>query len=294
MKRLAIMALASSGINFCEGASRQKRELASLDARNEMKRYIIDDLKDNPGYDSTTIMLRQGLVDYLVTKGDEAIPVQIPDWMWQWYMQKIGRSVCYEDCDAGFMDMSPLFGYGCWCFFGDIDSQKGRGQPVDAYDEICKDLLQCYRCAMTDGTNEGAECDPFEQEYKTSIETGGNNGIDNATSSCQAHNPDACSWRTCSCAMMMVARFFQLTFDINSIYDHSLKHDNGFEYDVQCPITPHMNVNKQCCGHYPFRRIYDHGDSRHCCNEKTIYNPMRHQCCDDGSRTGLAGMCRSK
>ena len=200
-----------------------------------------------------------------------------------------------DNCSTGTLNLEALFGYGCWCFFGRIDSALGRGPPVDAYDATCQKLALCYRCIFVDSANEGdEECDPFTATFSASFSLGSltGQGVNNATTTCQTENQSACSWRTCSCAMTMVTNFFNLSFDPQNAYDENLKHSAGFDYNLECPEQGRA-VDRQCCGYYPDRRTYDHGDGsvRACCHEKTIYNPMRHVCCADGSHVGIGHNC---
>ena len=40
--------------------------------------------------------------------------------------------------------ITPIFGYGCWCNFGDKFG-KGGGKPKDAFDRSCKQLQRCVQ-----------------------------------------------------------------------------------------------------------------------------------------------------
>lgn len=200
-----------------------------------------------------------------------------------------------DNCSSGTLNLEALFGYGCWCFFGRIDSALGRGPPVDAYDATCQKLALCYRCIFVDAANEGDdECDPFTATFTASFSLGSltGQGVNNATTTCQTDNQNSCSWRTCSCAMTMMTSFFNLSFDPNNAYDENLKHSQGFDYNLECPEQGRA-VDRQCCGYYPERRTYDHGDGsvRACCHEKSIYNPMKHVCCADGTHVGIGHSC---
>lgn len=197
-----------------------------------------------------------------------------------------------SSCQTGTLQLEALFGYGCWCFFGNINSTLGRGPPVDSYDATCQKLSLCYRCIFVDADNESDECDPFTQEFQATISLGGfgGSGVGNATISCQTDNQSNCAWRTCSCAMTMINSFFNLSFDSSSVYDDNLKHENGFDYNLECPQQGRAQ-DRQCCGFYPDRRTYDRGEARDCCHERSIYNPLRHVCCDDGNHIGIGHSC---
>jgi len=205
------------------------------------------------------------------------------------------RNACEGDnCQTGTLELDALFGYGCWCFFGRIDSALGRGPPVDAYDATCQKLALCYRCIFVDSENEGdAECDPFQTTFTATVSLNsilGGGAAENATTSCKTENQDNCSWRTCSCAMTMITNFFNLSFDTNAIYDDNLKHSEGFDYNLECPQQGKA-LDRQCCGFYPQRRTFDRKESRECCHDISIYNPLRHVCCDDGTHIGLGHSC---
>ena len=55
-----------------------------------------------------------------------------------------------EDRAITASDMALVNEYGCWCYFQD-DHHKGRGQPVDALDHLCKQLHDGYTCAIGGG-----------------------------------------------------------------------------------------------------------------------------------------------
>lgn len=225
-----------------------------------------------------------------VYSNEFVIQPDVPKNIVEWFQINTGRTECEENCDAGIMDMTPLFGYGCWCFFGNINSKLGRGPPIDAYDQVCKDLTLCYRCIHVDSENEDDECDPYNADYSSNGFSFGQGGISNITVTCQNENVPSCSWRTCSCAMTMVRRFFNLSFDPENVYDTNLKHENGFDYDLECPIQG-VSKDRQCCGFYPNRRTFERSEYRQCCHEESIYNPLRHQCCDDGTHIGIGNEC---
>merc|ERR1712046_442283 len=64
------------------------------------------------------------------------------------------------------VDLLQLLEYGCWCYF-DGDYVRGRGEPVDEFDNLCKQLHQNYVCASMDAElEEDLECIPWETEYQ--------------------------------------------------------------------------------------------------------------------------------
>merc|ERR1712168_1604572 len=54
--------------------------------------------------------------------------------------------------------------YGCWCYFYD-NVGRGKGNPVDEVDAMCKTLGEGYECAMRDSEDEGSDCTPWEVAY---------------------------------------------------------------------------------------------------------------------------------
>merc|ERR1712178_117332 len=51
-------------------------------------------------------------------------------------------------------------GYGCWCYFQE-DVGKGKSDPIDRLDSICKILHQGYECSMLDDSS----CVPYNAQY---------------------------------------------------------------------------------------------------------------------------------
>merc|ERR1712048_1227088 len=85
-----------------------------------------------------------------------------------------------------------LNGYGCWCYFYE-DVGRGKGQPVDEMDGICKTLHEGYECAIRDSEDQGIQCTPWEQPY-----VGGTNQPDGVASACQRLNSgDPCATYSC-------------------------------------------------------------------------------------------------
>lgn len=59
--------------------------------------------------------------------------------------------------------LSDYQNYGCWCFLA--QTPKGKGQPVNAIDYICRSLLQGYECIEIDSVASSETCVPHEQSY---------------------------------------------------------------------------------------------------------------------------------
>ena len=62
--------------------------------------------------------------------------------------------------------LSNFNGYGCWCYFGSGGYGKGKSQPVDGLDSLCRMLHQGYECAMIDSENGGdSACEAYDLVY---------------------------------------------------------------------------------------------------------------------------------
>ena len=86
--------------------------------------------------------------------------------------------------------------YGCWCyFFSNVG--RGRGEPQDNIDALCKVLADGYTCITIDSEEEtGGSCsqDPWDIEYNDIIGQTGGTYYD----LCSANNPgDNCAIRSC-------------------------------------------------------------------------------------------------
>jgi len=262
-------------------------------ARGQLKQLIQHSVVEDAEKNGLDPAIQHGLESFVNSPGFE-IPVKVSDRWGRWYDQQTGREDCATtgSCETGAFDVTALQGYGCWCFFGNIDSTLGRGPPLDAFDSVCQKLALCMRCVIVDAENADEDCDPFTQTFNATFSLQAfAGGVGAMTTSCQTDNVENCSWQTCSCTMTMFVSYFNLSFDSSNVYDDNMRHINGFDYNVECPQQGKAD-DRQCCGVYPGRRTFDNGDAnRACCHGKTIYNPIRHQCCDDGQHVGLGSRC---
>merc|ERR1712088_83237 len=172
--------------------------------------------------------------------------------------------------------------YGCWCYFGD-DHGRGKGQPQDAIDEMCKVLADGYECAMRDAEDEGTTCVPWEVEYVSAI-GGSDVGI---AGECAQNNPDSnCAARACTIEGAFIANLLDAFVSGNGI-DNAQKHSNGFDQPTICATKKNGGgpTNKACCGscpdRFPFKTI---GGDRKCCGNRT-FNSLTLKCCDADSST---------
>jgi len=174
---------------------------------------------------------------------------------------------------------------GCWCFF-DEDFNRGHGLPTGALDQLCKNLNNCYQCALVDGQKDGAAADEVcDEPYNTVYNSGV--GIGDLFIACSAANPgDACGSRVCSCEGSFVENLLAFFIGGGSI-DPSQKHANGFVFDARdgdCAVTKTGAVSEEdCCGDYPQRRpfkLLTTGGERGCCGTRIFSNAAGMQCCD--------------
>ena len=64
----------------------------------------------------------------------------------------------------GVIELTNLLDkYGCWCYFEGDMIGKGRGNPVDNIDQVCKTLSDGYACAKIDSGE--ADCVPWQVDY---------------------------------------------------------------------------------------------------------------------------------
>ncbi|CAG5097774.1 Oidioi.mRNA.OKI2018_I69.XSR.g15226.t1.cds [Oikopleura dioica] len=87
-------------------------------------------------------------------------------------------------------EADSFFEYGCWCFSSPRanrhDFTKGRSQPVDEIDRVCRDIAYCHMCLAIDFDE---KCD-FYQEYNYTITNGGMECVETENS---------CAWAACQC-----------------------------------------------------------------------------------------------
>jgi len=202
-------------------------------------------------------------------------------------MCKSGRSFASS---WGQKMIESINGYGCWCYFQDEHGQ-GRGKPQNEVDGTCKKLHDGYTCILMDSEAEGdLDCVPWDVVYNGATALGLdpadplNNVLASAIRrSCDNSNRvDKCAQRACKVEGFFVMNLFR-HFLAGVIFDPSLKHTNGFNPKLDCPLSGNrIDSDKECCGDYPLRFPYKTLDgARQCCEGKT-YNAQVLQCCEDG------------
>lgn len=230
---------------------------------------ILNKVDDIPGW----------MIDKFVTRlnGEEVRDVSNPN-----------VNCVTENCE-NFLDFLPLWGYGCWCMFG-MNSHKGHGQAVDKFDEVCRDVTQCYRCVMMDGEAENSPCFPNATAY--TISSNQNEQNSQFANECRnEHNVENCQWRSCSCDTQMFAQFWEFIFSFTPLKDE-YSHETGFNFEEECDRPDGGNYHeKSCCGDYPLRKTYVVDGDTQCCENRNLFNNMVKKCCGDGSIVSIGTDC---
>jgi len=170
--------------------------------------------------------------------------------------------------------------YGCWCYFDD-DHGRGKAQPADGVDSVCKVLHDGYDCAMLDAENRGETCTPWEVLYDAAV--GGSTLT--IAEECAIKNVNACSRDACTVEGTFVANLLSVmvTTPGGAIAD-SNRQSQGFDVGANC-VTKRggQGGEKQCCGTFPNRFPFKTlGGDRGCCVDRT-FNTATLNCCSDGS-----------
>jgi hypothetical protein len=171
--------------------------------------------------------------------------------------------------------------YGCWCYFAE-NVGRGKGQPVNEIDSMCKILHDGYECAIRDSEDEGEDCEPWTVPYLSG--TGSGRAL---YEHCKELNTDSgCSQRACAVETTFVENLFALLVVSGTGTDvETYSHRFGFDpsTDVGCPVkkgTKGSGPEKECCGQYPERFPYKTlGGERACCGSRT-YQVAILNCCD--------------
>ena len=179
-------------------------------------------------------------------------------------------------------------GYGCWCYFED-QYQRGKGDPVDAIDALCKDLHAGYECILRDfdnPTRPELSCIPWEVDYNSAY-AGGYHPLGKEP----GHIEDECNRintvGTCQNAVCRVEGYFMQGYFFEQFFnfgfDAQFNHAT-FDPQANCFSTVHQlgPYVDDCCGSYPHRMPFRNRDDNKCCGNNT-YNPGMFFCCDDGT-----------
>lgn len=195
----------------------------------------------------------------------------------------------YPDLLQMHVNAELLNEYGCWCYSGRSGVGRGRGQPIDKFDEICRAMNQAYECVTRDGAPNGdATCDPHTQSsqgYTWEVEYEVNNMKVDTILTCTGDNVDNwCQNTVCEIDMLYTKLYLDLIMDGEEPNYDAFSHSNGFNVAKECksdnsgsgngggPIDPPNGPQpyKKCCGKYPHRWIYRTnkavGGNRQCCD----------------------------
>ena len=118
-----------------------------------------------------------------------------PSWISEWLIEKETSKFQRTGKTRSFLESSPLFGYGCWCHYGPNSINEAGGTVKDQYDGVCKELIECYRCARLQ-----TRCSPLESPYQTNTISYLSNPGDLTvcdTDSNRDNGPGECKWQTC-------------------------------------------------------------------------------------------------
>lgn len=173
--------------------------------------------------------------------------------------------------------------YGCWCYFYE-DHGRGKGQPIDAIDEMCKILHDGYECAMRDAEDEGTTCVPWEVSYTSAI---GGSGQSVAEECATVNSGNNCAIRACTVEGSFVGNLLDAFIGGGASINNDNRHSNGFDVASSCATKKNGGgpSNKACCGNYPDRFPFKTiGGDRQCCGSRT-YNALTLKCCDSDSST---------
>merc|ERR1712178_351991 len=79
----------------------------------------------------------------------------------------MGRASAREFTGQIAAFLEPINGYGCWCYLDDTYRTTAHSRPVDELDNICRDLINGYKCATIDSENNEEElyCDAQQVTY---------------------------------------------------------------------------------------------------------------------------------
>lgn len=178
---------------------------------------------------------------------------------------------------------SQLQEYGCWCFLGDQHG-NGKGQPQDAFDNICQKLHHGTTCAnMIPG------CNTLGMQYQiiASSDSNGDFLLDCET----LNNGDACAEATCYLESKFMEGFINEAIQGGSPNLAEYSASNGFDHQrcfTQVPAANPTEYTEICCGEYKHNtrkpiKVFE-GEQRECCESGfkgrfTVFNPTVNECC---------------
>lgn len=104
-------------------------------------------------------------------------------------------SELFEDFDRS---LGSKFQYGCWCNFKEKPYlYRGHGEPVDVFDEACKQLEENYLCAQAQFKNKGITCDITGTTYSGKDMYNYYVSFSEIQKDCNKANPHPCPAKRC-------------------------------------------------------------------------------------------------
>jgi hypothetical protein len=233
-----------------------------------------------------------------------------------------------ERAFQGFVARSfePLNGYGCWCYLDDTWRDENQvlinrpailahGQVQDPLDELCRSLINSYKCIEMDAEAAGMDdCDAQSVEYEPYNFFSSDLSVE---SECITQNENKASNGVGNCAVnacivegtftMELIDYVSVRQDSNGVADHEdynplMVHESkGGPFDpiATCPGVPNpVGSDKQCCGDHtlltrkPYR-LYSGFTTRSCCAGTVINNELDQCCVNNGVEvvTGISEQC---
>jgi len=206
--------------------------------------------------------------------------------------------------------------YGCWCHSLKEHTGKGKSQPLDSLDALCKNLSEGYDCASIDAEAEGLVCNAWEEDYS---DADGNSvgcgtlkvaadvvGIPESIIAQLGFNVVSnCKKQACLIEQNFVNSVAALFLEYPDIAVPEYKHEStNFDSEASCVTKQCEGAfcegEKQCCGSIPSRRTYkpksESGVDRVCCGETLFLDSGINECCTgaDGVESAAPiGQCPS-
>merc|ERR1712062_580368 len=113
--------------------------------------------------------------------------------------------------------------------------------------------------AKLDATEDQEICDPMTVSY--SVTSSLSYDQNQLVSQCYHDNQDNtnCAIHSCCCNLELTRAFMELIIQHGIPTQPQFQHANGFDPSdpTFCPVQNHGEVQRQCCGVYPNRRIYN-------------------------------------
>jgi len=199
-----------------------------------------------------------------------------------------------------------LKNYGCWC--RGYGWRQGKGETVDAFDEICRMQHHNYDCLEMDDPT----CSPASQHYDMQFWMVGREVHVECVNDVVS---DPCKTKTCMIDIQIVKNYIkeldQFIFPNMQMFGHQQMGYGAFDPEASCPRGDNSSREKECCGSFPHRTWFLRNDdvgfrTRECCeyNDSVVQNDWNdpsmksgryydssiETCCSDGVAV-IGGRC---